>query len=86
MTRPGAPANPGDSDGEAESTAARFDELEARLAHQDHSLLELSNEVYSQQRQIAALELLVRQLRERIEPLEQAQPAGDPASEVPPHY
>ena len=41
---------------------ARIDELEVRLAHQDQTVHELGNEVYRQQRQIAQLEAIVRQL------------------------
>jgi len=62
----------------------RIDELEARLAEQDRSILELSDEVYRQQRQIAKLESEVRRLTERLE----AQPQGASSSttEIPPHY
>jgi uncharacterized coiled-coil protein SlyX len=67
-------------------TDARIDELEMRLAQQDHSVLELGEEVYRQQQQIAHLQSLVRQLADRLRPLETAQPAGDPTDEVPPHY
>jgi len=70
----------------AASDSARIEELESRLAHQDHALLELSNELYRQQRQVADLERLVRELRDRIEPLERAQSAGSGQAEIPPHY
>jgi len=65
---------------------ARIDELEVRLAHQDLSMSELSNEVYRQQQQIAQLEAAVRQLAARLESSEEARPAGYPEKEVPPHY
>ncbi len=65
---------------------ARIDELEARLAHQDHAVHELSNEVYTQQQQISKLETLVRQLAERLAPLELAQSGSKPQDEIPPHY
>ena len=65
---------------------ARIDELEVRLAHQDLSMHELSNEVYRQQQQIAQLEAAVRQLAARLESAEEGQPAVHPENEVPPHY
>lgn len=65
---------------------SRLAALEERLAHQDHAMLELSNEVYRQQQQIADLELHLRRLRDRLDPLEQAASAGAPGHEIPPHY
>ncbi len=62
----------------------RIDELEARLAEQDHSLLELSDEVYRQQRQIAKLESEVQRLVERLKTPPQG--AASSAPEIPPHY
>jgi SlyX protein len=69
------------------SDAARIDELEARVALQDQSLLELGDEIYRQQRQIAELERKLRELTDRVKAL--AEPAGAPATggdERPPHY
>ena len=43
-------------------TQARIDELEARLALQDQSVLELSDEVYRQQRRVSELEDRLRTL------------------------
>jgi len=65
---------------------ARIDELEARLAHQDQTVHELSDEVYRQQRQIAQLETVVRQLAARLSEGEADQAPGRPADEIPPHY
>ncbi len=62
----------------------RIDELEARLAEQDHSILELSDEVYRQQRQIAKLEAEVQRLAERLNTPPQG--AASNAAEIPPHY
>lgn len=62
----------------------RIDELEARLAEQDHSILELSDEVYRQQRQIAKLETEVQRLTERLKT--QPQGAASNVTEIPPHY
>jgi uncharacterized coiled-coil protein SlyX len=62
----------------------RIDELEARLAEQDRSILELSDEVYRQQRQIAKLETEVQRLSERLKAPPQG--ASGNATEIPPHY
>lgn len=64
----------------------RIDELEARLAHQDHAILELSDEIYEQQKQIARLELQCRQLVERIESLSGGDAPTEDGNEKPPHY
>jgi SlyX protein len=67
-------------------TQARIDELEARLALQDQSILELSDEIYRQQRQVAGLEDRLRLLTERLESMAGSAEARNPADEVPPHY
>jgi uncharacterized coiled-coil protein SlyX len=64
---------------------ARIDELETRVAEQDQSILELSDELYRQQRQIAELEAQLRRLVERVKTLSAPEPAPDP-DEIPPHY
>jgi uncharacterized coiled-coil protein SlyX len=68
------------------STQARIDELEARLAQQDQSILELSDELYRQQRQIAQLEGKVLDLTDRLRAAPSPQPESDLSSETPPHY
>lgn len=68
------------------NTDARIDELEARLALQDQSLLELSDEVYRHQRQIAELERQLQTLTERMASLAERAPATAAADERPPHY
>jgi uncharacterized coiled-coil protein SlyX len=65
---------------------ARINELESRLALQEHSIHELGSEVYQQQRQIAQLEAMVRELATRLHAFESAPTAGNPGKEVPPHY
>jgi uncharacterized coiled-coil protein SlyX len=67
-------------------TEARIDELEARVAQQDQSILELSDEIYRQQRQIAQLETHVRNLTERLRTIGAPEPADELANETPPHY
>jgi len=65
---------------------ARIGELEARLAQQDHSILELSDEVYQQQKQIARLEIEIRHLAERLQRIEPEESPGNSTDETPPHY
>jgi SlyX protein len=71
---------------EQKRAAARIDELETRLAQQDQTLLELSDELYRQQRQIARLETELRQLIDRMKTVSAREPASSAADEVPPHY
>lgn len=77
-----APSN----DDEPKHALARIDELETRLAQQDQALLELSDELYRQQRHIARLETELRQLVDRMATTATTEPASNPADEVPPHY
>lgn len=67
-------------------TQARIDELEARLALQDQSILVLSDEIYRQQRRVSELEDRLRALAQRLETLASPAETRDPADEVPPHY
>jgi SlyX protein len=71
---------------EQQRAAARIDELESRLAQQDHAILELSDELYRQQRQIARLETELAQLVERVRSMSTPEPAPGPDDETPPHY
>ena len=74
------------NDDEHRRAAARIDELETRLAQQDQAVLELSDELYRQQRQIARLETELRQLVDRVRTIRTPEPGPDPADEAPPHY
>ena len=65
---------------------ARIDDLEARLAQQDHLILGLSDEVYQQQQQIARLEVEVRHLAERVRHIASESSPDSSTDEVPPHY
>lgn len=72
----------------ADNTAndARIEALEVRLAHQDQTLHELGEEVYRQQREIARLEAVVRELADRLAAAEAERTPDRPPEEVPPHY
>jgi len=80
--KPMAPPN----NDEQKRATARIDELETRLAQQDQSLLELSDELYRQQRHIARLETELGQLVDRMKTVSAPEPASSGADEVPPHY
>jgi SlyX protein len=67
-------------------TQARIDELEARLALQDQSIVELSDEIYRQQRRMGELEDQLRILVQRLETLAAPAETRNLADEVPPHY
>jgi SlyX protein len=68
------------------NTDPRIDELETRLALQDQALLELSDEVYRQQRRIAELERQLKWLTDRMTALAERAPAPGETDERPPHY
>lgn len=65
---------------------SRIDDLEARIAHQDQALHELSDEVYRQQQQIRQLEAVIRELISRLESAEPGEASSGPNDEIPPHY
>jgi|TARA_B110000263_G_C14873316_1_gene314000 SlyX protein len=64
----------------------RINELEARLAHQDHSIEKMSDEIYRQQKQIFQLEDKVKWLVERLELVAPPQSSNNQPDEAPPHY
>ncbi len=64
----------------------RFIDLESRLAHQDQLLNELNDVVTQQQAKIMELEELCRALIQRVRSVGEAEAAGDPGDERPPHY
>ena len=64
---------------------ARVDALEFKVAHLERALQELSDVLYRQQREIAALRDRNQQLLEQVQQLEDR--GGDPNRvEIPPHY
>ncbi len=64
-------------------TEARLIDLEARIAHQDQAINDLSTEIYQQQKQIEQLEATCKYLMEQS----QLPPATDgQGDEKPPHY
>ena len=64
----------------------RINDLEVRLAHQDHSIEKMSDEIYRQQKQIVQLEDKVSWLVERLELMAPPKSSKDEPDEAPPHY
>ena len=67
-------------------TEQRFVDLETKLAHQEHLLLELNEIITKQQENIMRLEKLCDSIIERVRSLSEAAPADTNADEKPPHY
>ena len=67
-------------------TEQRFVDLETKLAHQEHLLLELNDVITKQHENIMRLEKLCDSIIERVRALGEALPAGVNVDEKPPHY
>ena len=64
----------------------RFEIIESKLAHQEQLLSDLNDALTGQQAKVMQLEELCKSLIDRVRSLAEAQPAGDPLDERPPHY
>lgn len=64
----------------------RFIDIETKLAHQDHTLIELNAAITNQQEIIMTLERLCASMAERIASLSESNAGGSIADERPPHY
>ena len=67
-------------------TEQRFVDLETKLAHQEHLLLELNEVITKQQENIMRLEKLCDSIIERVRSLSEAFPGDANVDEKPPHY
>ena len=67
-------------------TEQRFVDIESKLAHQEHLVLELNDVITKQQEKIMRLEALCESIVERIRSLGEVTPAAQSVDEVPPHY
>ena len=67
-------------------TEQRFVDIETKLAHQEHLLLELNDVITKQQENIMRLEKLCASIIERVRSLGEALPAEAGGDEKPPHY
>lgn len=63
----------------------RLTELETRVAFQEHTIHELSDEIYRQQKQITHLEQLCKLMLQKLQDVSADLP-GKPVDEKPPHY
>jgi SlyX protein len=64
----------------------RFVEIETKLAHQEHLLLELNDIITKQQETIMRLEGVCDSIVERVRALAEAAPTDPNVDDVPPHY
>jgi len=64
----------------------RFELIETKLAHVEHTVNELNDVIARQQSEIAMLRARLRQLAERLAGFEAPQGASATADEKPPHY
>lgn len=69
-------------------TKQRFETLEAKLAHQEHTIQILNDEIYAQQKRVERLEGLCELLIDRYRELSQegGSEHSNAEQEVPPHY
>lgn len=67
-------------------TADRLTELEAKIAHQEHALHAMSDELYAQQKKLEALEVTCEFLLEQVKTDNGGPASSNPADEKPPHY
>jgi SlyX protein len=65
---------------------SRIIEIESKLAHQDHLLIELNEVVSDQQTKLMRLEELFAAMVERVRSLGDNSPDAAPQNERPPHY
>ncbi|HFD91995.1 MAG TPA: SlyX family protein [Gammaproteobacteria bacterium] len=64
----------------------RLDELETKVAYQEHTLQQLNEVIARQQQQIDQLETTCELLIERIKAVVEVAQAGSDGDERPPHY
>lgn len=67
-------------------TEERLTNLEAKIAHQEQSILELSEEIYRQQKQLARLEQTCQTLLDQARAISESRGPANPGPEQPPHY
>lgn len=64
----------------------RLDRLEEKLAHQEHTLIELNDALAKQQDSIMLLERLCASMAEQIKALGESRGGDGAQDERPPHY
>jgi uncharacterized coiled-coil protein SlyX len=68
------------------SDAERFETIESKLAHLEHTVGALSDVIARQQREIDSARERLRHLAERLAGFESPQGASSTTEEKPPHY
>ncbi|MAF82963.1 MAG: SlyX family protein [Gammaproteobacteria bacterium] len=68
------------------SQEERLNELESKIAHQDHAIHTLGEEVYQQQKKLDHLETTCNFLIEQLKTNTGASSPTEPDDEKPPHY
>ena len=68
-----------------EELATQLIDLQSRVAHQEHTLIQLDQVITRQDELIAKLEARLTRLVERLDATGEGA-CGDPAGERPPHY
>jgi len=64
----------------------RLNEMESRIALQDHTIDQLNDVVTDQQARLMRLEDLCTRLIDRLQNLQEQMPAAGAGDEKPPHY
>jgi SlyX protein len=67
-------------------TEQRFVDIETKLAHHEHLVLELNDVITKQQEKIMRLESLCDSIVERVRSIAEVGPTDSNDDEVPPHY
>ena len=71
---------------EIETLTLRIDGLEMRIAHQDHTIEELSATIADQWKQIEDLTFRLTRLTEQVREVENSTGVSDEPEPPPPHY
>jgi len=67
-------------------TEQRFVDIETKLAHHEHLVLELNDVITKQQEKIMRLESLCDSIVRRVRSISEEAPTDHNVDEVPPHY
>ena len=63
-----------------------LEQVQSKIAYLEHAVAELSDVVFRQHKQIEALELQLKVMRERLDGARPDEAARTPEQERPPHY
>jgi SlyX protein len=63
-----------------------LEQVQSKIAYLEHAVAELSDVVFRQHKQIEALELQLKAMRERLDGVRSDEAARTPEQERPPHY